>query len=70
MNSAGLFSNWGDYMAAGLYDRAEDMFNQLYRRNGIPRRRVAVVLLQIHQLTSDWQKAIEVAERLVKLGKR
>ncbi len=25
--------------------------------------------LQIYQLTSDWQKAIEVAERLVKLGK-
>ncbi len=24
------FNNWGrDYMAAGLYDRAEDMFNQL-----------------------------------------
>lgn len=26
-------------------------------------------LLQIYQATSDWQSAIEVAERLVKLGK-
>jgi lipopolysaccharide biosynthesis regulator YciM len=26
-------------------------------------------LLQIYQATSDWQKAIDTAERLVKLGK-
>ncbi|HBC83750.1 MAG TPA: lipopolysaccharide assembly protein LapB, partial [Escherichia sp.] len=26
-------------------------------------------LLQIYQATSEWQKAIDVAERLVKLGK-
>lgn len=57
-----------DYMAAGLYDRAEDMFAQLvdetdFRVNALQQ------LLQIHQATSDWQKAIEVAERLVKLGK-
>lgn len=57
-----------DYMAAGLYDRAEDMFNQLTDETEF---RVGALqqLLQIYQLTSDWQKAIEVAERLVKLGK-
>lgn len=57
-----------DYMAAGLYDRAEDMFSQLvdetdYRISALQQ------LLQIHQATSDWQKAIDVAEKLVKLGK-
>lgn len=57
-----------DYMAAGLYDRAEDMFSQLidetdYRISALQQ------LLQIHQATSDWQKAIDVAEKLVKFGK-
>lgn len=57
-----------DYMAAGLYDRAEDMFTQLidetdYRLSALQQ------LLQIYQSTSEWQKAIDVAERLVKLGK-
>lgn len=57
-----------DYMAAGLYDRAEDMFNQLVDETEF---RVGALqqLLQIYQATSDWQKAIDVAERLVKLGK-
>ncbi|EOI3503212.1 lipopolysaccharide assembly protein LapB [Cronobacter dublinensis] len=57
-----------DYMAAGLYDRAEDMFNQLVDETDF---RISALqqLLQIYQATSDWQKAIDVAERLVKLGK-
>src|SRR5690606_23678164 len=57
-----------DYMAAGLYDRAEDMFSQLTDEQDF---RLAALqqLLVIHQATRDWQKAIEVAERLVKLGK-
>lgn len=57
-----------DYMTAGLYDRAEEMFNQLsdevdFRESGYQQ------LLQIFQLTSEWQKAINIAEKLVKLGK-
>ncbi|CNH69424.1 lipopolysaccharide assembly protein LapB [Yersinia ruckeri] len=57
-----------DYMAAGLYDRAEDMFTQLIEETEF---RIGALqqLLTIHQATSDWLKAIEVAERLVKLGK-
>ncbi|MFV9669495.1 lipopolysaccharide assembly protein LapB [Pantoea sp. ARC607] len=57
-----------DYMAAGLYDRAEDMFKQLTDETDF---RVGALqqLLLIHQATSDWQQAIDVAERLVKLGK-
>jgi lipopolysaccharide biosynthesis regulator YciM len=57
-----------DYMAAGLYDRAEDMFAQLVDETDF---RIGALqqLLQIYQATSDWQKAIDTAERLVKLGK-
>ncbi|MDU5837936.1 MAG: lipopolysaccharide assembly protein LapB, partial [Pantoea sp.] len=57
-----------DYMAAGLYDRAEDMFKQLTDETDF---RISALqqLLLIHQATSDWHQAIEVAERLVKLGK-
>ncbi|MGE9550070.1 lipopolysaccharide assembly protein LapB [Erwinia amylovora] len=57
-----------DYMAAGFYDRAEEMFSQLVDETDF---RVGALqqLLIIHQATSDWPKAIEVAERLVKMGK-
>ncbi|BDH45676.1 lipopolysaccharide assembly protein B [Salmonella enterica subsp. enterica serovar Choleraesuis] len=57
-----------DYMAAGLYDRAEEMFKQLTDETDF---RISAMqqLLLIYQATSDWQKAIDVAERLVKLGK-
>ena len=57
-----------DYMAAGLYDRAEDMFKQLVDETDF-RLGALQQLLQIYQATSDWQSAIEVAERLGKLGK-
>lgn len=57
-----------DYMAAGLYDRAEDMFKQLVDETDF-RLSALQKLLQIYQATSDWQSAIDVAERLVKLGK-
>lgn len=57
-----------DYMTAGMYDRAEDMFSQLVDETDF---RVGALqqLLQIYQATSEWQKAIDTAERLVKLGK-
>lgn len=57
-----------DYMAAGLYDRAEEIFTQLVDEDDF-RRSALQQLLLIHQATSDWMNAIEVAEKLVKLGK-
>ena len=57
-----------DYMAAGLYDRAEEMFAQLTDETDF-RLSALQQLLLIYQATSDWQKAIEAAERLIKLGK-
>ncbi|MBP2844234.1 lipopolysaccharide assembly protein LapB [Dickeya oryzae] len=57
-----------DYMVAGLYDRAEEIFKQLVDEEDF---RVSALqqLLQIHQSTSDWPSAIDTAEKLVKLGK-
>lgn len=57
-----------DYMAAGLYDRAEDMFSQLLDEADF-RLSALQQLLAIHQATSDWLKAIEMAESLTKMGK-
>ncbi|MBE5214166.1 lipopolysaccharide assembly protein LapB [Pectobacterium quasiaquaticum] len=57
-----------DYMAAGLYDRAEESFNQLVDEEEF-RRSALQQLLQIYQATSDWPTAIDVAEKLVKMGK-
>lgn len=57
-----------DFMAAGFYDRAEEMFNQLVDEADF-RSGALQQLLQIYQATSDWAKAIETAEKLVKLGK-
>lgn len=50
-----------------MYDRAEDMFSQLIDEEDF---RISALqqLLVIHQATSDWMKAIDVAEKLVKLG--
>src|SRR5471032_765271 len=46
-----------DYMAAGLYDRAEDMFNQLVKEQDYQVFALEQLLI-IHQATSDWQSAI------------
>src|SRR5476649_2201447 len=57
-----------DYMAAGFYDRAEEMFGQLVDEDEF-RSGALQQLLQIYQATSEWTKAIETAEKLVKMGK-
>lgn len=54
-----------DYMVAGLYDRAEEMFRQLveeadYRVGALKQ------LSLLYQATSEWEKAIAVTERLIK----
>ncbi|QTF08558.1 lipopolysaccharide assembly protein LapB [Brenneria izadpanahii] len=56
-----------DYTAAGLYDRAEEILKQLVDEEDF-RRGALQQLLQIHQATSDWPNAIDVAETLVKMG--
>ncbi|HEF8772569.1 lipopolysaccharide assembly protein LapB [Providencia manganoxydans] len=56
-----------DYMAAGVYDRAENMFQQLTDEVDF-KQSALQSLLSIFQLTSEWTKAIETATKLVKLG--
>lgn len=57
-----------DYMAAGLYDRAENVFSYLKEEDDFIEDALEQ-LLTIYQMTSEWQKAIDVADKLVKRGK-
>ena len=56
-----------DYMVAGLYDRAEEMFLQLIDEEDFQQHALQQLLI-IYQSTSEWNNAINIASRLVKLG--
>ncbi|MDR0218719.1 MAG: lipopolysaccharide assembly protein LapB [Enterobacteriaceae bacterium] len=58
-----------DYMIAGLYDRAENMFLQLVDEKDFCENAFNS-LLTLYQATSDWHKAIDIAEKLIKMGKQ
>lgn len=57
-----------DYMRAGLLDRAESLFSQLLRESTHYLEKALRQLLDIHQQTRDWQKAVAVAKRLQGMG--
>ncbi|MGF1791198.1 lipopolysaccharide assembly protein LapB [Photobacterium profundum] len=57
-----------DYMAAGFLDRAEKIFEQLLDEPD-HRKGALQQLLSIYQQTREWEKAIEMASQLVKMGK-
>lgn len=57
-----------DYMAAGFYDRAEKLFNKLVDENDY-KLTALQQLLMIYQTMKEWDKGIDIAEKLVKLGK-
>ncbi|GAA5217958.1 lipopolysaccharide assembly protein LapB [Corallincola platygyrae] len=50
-----------DYLVAGLYDRAEQIFIELLSHEGY-RTKAAEQLLHIYEYTKEWDKAIEVVE--------
>lgn len=52
-----------DYMRAGLFDRAENLFSELIQI-GAHRPSALRHLLAIYQQEKDWDKCIETAERL------
>ena len=54
-----------DYMAAGMYDRAEKSFVELVKYRHY-RASACQQLLKIYQYLKEWEKAIEVASRLPK----
>ncbi|MFP3013370.1 MAG: lipopolysaccharide assembly protein LapB [Arsenophonus sp. NC-QC1-MAG3] len=56
-----------DYLAAGVYDRARNIFLQLADKQNFCFSALQS-LLTIYQAISDWHKAIDVAEKLVKMG--
>ncbi|NLS11480.1 lipopolysaccharide assembly protein LapB [Vibrio sp. SM6] len=58
-----------DYMASGFLDRAEKIFEQLVDE---PEHREAALkqLVTIYQQTREWDKAIDAANLLVKMGKK
>ncbi|ELR67495.1 Heat shock protein YciM [Photobacterium marinum] len=57
-----------DYMVAGFLDRAEKIFEQLLDEPD-HRKGALKQLLTIYQQTREWEKAIEMATQLVKMGK-
>lgn len=54
-----------DYLAAGIYDRAEQMFSGLQRHKYF-RERSRKNLLELYQATHEWDKAIKTALRLTR----
>lgn len=56
-----------DYMGAGLYDRAEEMFLQLINEEDFQQSALQQLII-IYQSTSEWINAINIATKLVKLG--
>lgn len=52
-----------DYMKAGLFDRAENLFLELTELNAHTDRALRH-LLDIYQQEQDWEKAIEIARRV------
>lgn len=62
----GMFALAEDYFRAGLYDRAEQLFQRLAESSG---RRVGALrhLLRIYEQQSEWHQAIAVYERLAYL---
>ncbi len=56
-----------DYMKAGLFDRAENLFLELTELNSHTERALRH-LLDIYQQEQDWEKAIEIARRLEEIS--
>ena len=56
-----------DYMKAGLYDRAEQLFSHLVHRR-LKRAPALRSLLVIYELERDWDKAIAAAAELTAMG--
>ncbi len=63
LRSQALFELAQDYFKAGLYDRAENLFQQL-RKIKTVRVRACQLLLQIFDQEREWEKAIEVSIEL------
>ncbi len=63
-----LFELAQDYRSAGLMDRAEDLFQELITSK-THKVQALHQLLDIYQHQQDWEKAIHIAQQLVKFDK-
>jgi lipopolysaccharide biosynthesis regulator YciM len=64
-----LYELGQDYMRAGLFDRAERLFDELVESR-IHRRRALEALLEIYQQEKEWGRCMKVAVRLQDLTGR
>lgn len=58
-----LFALGKDYMSAGLFDRAENLFRDLLH-DDLHGDASRTLLLNIYQQEKEWQKAIDIAQQL------
>ncbi len=58
-----------DYMRAGLFDRAENLFSELIEQRLHPREALDNLLL-VYQHERDWRRCLEVAEQLEPVARR
>ncbi len=65
--SRGLLELGEDYMKAGVFDRAENLFRELAKVPGYTAHALCHLLI-IYQQEKDWQAAIGCAERLGKVS--
>jgi lipopolysaccharide biosynthesis regulator YciM len=56
-----------DYMKAGLYDRAEELFKELIENN-VHLSSALPLLLDIYQQEKDWENAIPIADQMGFVG--
>lgn len=57
-----------DYIRSGLLDRAERLLINVVNSSKEMEERALILLQQVYELESDWQKAIVIAEQLVPLS--
>lgn len=58
-----LYELGRDYMLAGLFDRAESLFQELVEQ-GLQDRRALRSLIEIYQAEKDWLRCLETADQL------
>lgn len=64
-----MFELGQDYLAAGLYDRAENMFADLQKQSEY-RMASQRSLLSLYESTNEWNKAIKVALKLARYDRK
>lgn len=60
-----VFELGKDFLSAGLFDRAENMFNQLLKSKVYGLKSLSF-LMQIFQSTKDWHRGIELKKAIIK----